>query len=203
MFRRNVSGGLRFQTHYTWAHARAKTLTPWDNTLFEWGDTATYDIRHRWVAMAGCQFAGWQVNATANVSSGMAFNITNASSQTNVGGSDRPNLIGDPNLPREQRTVRRWLNTDAFALQAPYTAGNTPPGVMHGPWQKRVDLSITKSLFQSGARSLQIRVELYNIANWANFQPPDGNFGGTTFGSISSTGNAIPRQMQFAIRYRF
>ena len=42
-----------------------------------------------------------------------------------------------------------------------------------------------------------------NIMNTANFQPPDGNFGSTTFGSISSTGNAIPRQMEFALKYLF
>ena len=74
---------------------------------------------------------------------------------------------------------------------------------MHGPSQRRVDLSLGKSLRQSGSQNLQVRIEVYNIANWPNFQPPDGNFGSTTFGSISSTGNAIPRQMQFGLKYLF
>jgi len=46
-------------------------------------------------------------------------------------------------------------------------------------------------------------LEVFNITNTPNFQPPDGNFGSTTFGSISSTGNAIPRQMQFGLKYLF
>lgn len=217
MFRRNLSNGLMFTTHYTWAHARQMTVAPWDMTVFEWGDIPTYDIRHHWVGILGYALpwgndlkgvargflADWQVNVAANVSSGMAFNVVNSASQTNVGGSDRPNLIGDPNLPSDQQTLQHWFNTAAFQIQAPYTAGNTPLGLLHGPWQRRIDVALAKSLLAKGSRSIQVRVEMYNVVNWANFQPPDGNFGSTTFGSIYSTGNAIPRQMQFAIRYLF
>ena len=74
---------------------------------------------------------------------------------------------------------------------------------MHGPSQQRVDFSLSKSLRQTGSRSVQVRLEVFNITNTPNFQPPDGNFGSTTFGSISSTGNAIPRQMQFGLKYLF
>jgi len=147
--------------------------------------------------------AGWQVNLIANFSSGSAFTIVNASSQTNVGGADRPNQIGDPNLPASERTLERWFNTAAFALQPQYTAGNVGVGSMHGPSQRRVDFSLSKSFRQAEGRTIQVRAEVYNIMNTANFQPPDGNFGSTTFGSISSTGNAIPRQMQFGLKYLF
>src|SRR5205814_5452058 len=36
MFRRNQSAGLTLQTHYTYADARAYTVTGWDPTAFEW-----------------------------------------------------------------------------------------------------------------------------------------------------------------------
>jgi hypothetical protein len=120
-----------------------------------------------------------------------------------VGGSDRPNLIGDPNLPRSQRTVEKWFNTAAFQIQPQYTAGNTPAGLMHGPWQKRIDMGFTKSLLQEGSRAVQLRIEMYNLANWVNFQPPDGTFGATSFGTLFATGNAVPFQMQFAVRFLF
>ena len=192
-------------------------MAPWDNSILEWGDIPIYDIRHHWVGMVGYELpwghdllgvahgltAGWQVNLVANFSSGSAFTIVNASSQTNVGGSDRPNQIGDPNLPASERTLQRWFNTAAFALQPQYTPGNVGVGTMHGPSQRRVDLSLSKSFRQAEGRTIQVRAEVYNIMNTANFQPPDGNFGSTTFGSISSTGNAIPRQMQFALKYLF
>ena len=129
--------------------------------------------------------------------------IVNSSAQTNVGGSDRPNVIGDPDLPSSERTLQRWFNTSAFALQPQFTPGNVGVGTMHGPSQRRIDLSLSKSMRQTGSQTVQVRVEVYNITNKPNFQPPDGNFGSTTFGSISSTGNAIPRQMQFALKYLF
>ena len=112
-------------------------------------------------------------------------------------------MIGDPNLPSSERTLQRWFNTAAFALQPQFTAGNVGVGTMHGPSQRRVDFSLSKSLRQTGSRSVQVRLEVFNITNTPNFQPPDGNFGSTTFGSISSTGNAIPRQMQFGLKYLF
>ena len=50
---------------------------------------------------------------------------------------------------------------------------------------------------------LQLRAECYNVTNTASFYLPDNNFGSSGFGSISSTGNSIPRQMQFGIKYLF
>jgi hypothetical protein len=135
--------------------------------------------------------------------SGICYTITNASARTNTGGSDRPNTIGDPNLPANQRTVQRWFNTSAFELQPQYTAGNTPLGGMYGPAQRRLDLSVSKSLALRSQQALQVRVDVFNLFNVVNFQPPDANFGGTTFGTISSTGNQMPRQMQFSVKYRF
>jgi len=54
-----------------------------------------------------------------------------------------------------------------------------------------------------GTRKLQLRAEVYNVTNTPSFGLPDFNFGSTGFGSISSTGNSIPRQMQFGVKYLF
>ncbi len=217
LFQRRYAGGLNFSTHYTLANARQATLQPWDNSQLEWGNTPIYDVRHRWVAIVGYQLpwgetltglahellTGWQVNVVANYQSGGAFTIVNAASQTNNGGADRPNLIGDPELPSSERTLARWFNTAAFARQPQFTAGDVGVGTLHGPPQRRLDLAFSKSLFQAAQRGFQVRIEIYNVTNTPSFQPPDANFGSTTFGSISSTGNAIPRQMQFALKYLF
>jgi hypothetical protein len=217
VLQRRYAGGLSLNTHYTFANARALTLVPWDHTQLEWGDTNIYDIRHKWVGtltyelpwgsgltgLARGFLYGWQTNVVAFWQSGIAFTVTNAASRTNVGGADRPNLIGNPELPRGQRTLQRYFNTSAFELQPQFTAGNSPLGLLHGPPQRRLDFSIFKNLGMGGDQRLQIRIEVYNITNTPNFQPPDSAFGGTAFGSISSTGNAIPRQMQFGFKYLF
>jgi hypothetical protein len=75
---------------------------------------------------------------------------------------------------------------------------------MHGPNQRQTNFSIFKDLALGiGSQKLQLRAEIYNLFNQANFGLPDNNFGSTGFGSISSTGNSIPRQMQFGIKYLF
>ena len=74
---------------------------------------------------------------------------------------------------------------------------------MHGPSQRRLDFSIFKDLSLGANRKLQLRMEVYNITNTPSFWLPDFNFGSAGFGSISSTGNSIPRQMQFGVKYLF
>ena len=212
---RRYSKGLTVSSSLTWGHAQQSTLAPWDNNVFQWGNIPTYDIRLKWVGIASYELpwgnnlhgaahgflAGWQTNFVAFWSTGLAYSIVNASPQTNVGGGDSPNANGDPNTG--PKTVQQWFNTAAFALQPKFTAGNIGTGTMHGPPQRRLDVALSKSVHLTEKQSLLIRVEGYNVTNTASFQPPDGNFGSTTFGSISSTGNAIPRQMQFGIKYLF
>jgi hypothetical protein len=217
LFQRRQSGGLNFATHYTLANARTMAVSGWDPNLLEWGDTNTYDIRHHWVGIVGYELpwgqglqgishgalAGWRVNVVANYSSGPAFTIGNSNVRTNNGGSDRPNQIGDPNLPASERTLQRWFNTAAFELQPQFTAGNVEPGSMHGPSIRRLDFNMSKLLRMGTSRSVELRLEVYNVTNTTNFLPPGSNFGSADFGVISQTGNYIPRQMQFAMKYLF
>src|SRR5438093_1822751 len=223
VFNRRYKDGLTLTTHYTWAHAQETRLTPWDFSLSETGDTPNFDIRHHWVLTSNYELpwgknltgiahgflSNWQLNASASWQSGVAFTIVNAASRTNTGaatggvGPDRPMLIGNPVLPKSQQTIQRWFNTDAFAAAPQFTPGNIGYSLLHGPAQRRLDLSIFKDLPVSESSKLQLRAECYNVTNTANFYLPDNNFGSSGFGSISSTGNSIPRQMQFGIKYLF
>jgi len=129
--------------------------------------------------------------------------VTNAAARMNTGGTDRPNLIGDPELPKSERTLQRWFNTAAFVAQSQFTAGSAPATVLHGPSQRRLDLSLFKDLGLSQGRKLQLRAEVYNVTNTPNFVNPNAQLGNPAFGSIASTGNSIPRQMQFAAKFLF
>jgi hypothetical protein len=216
-FTRRFGGGLSMVTHYTYGHNRAFTRVPWDPTQGEWGNNAGYDVRHNYVLTLTYELpwgkdltgaahgflAGWQTNVVAYYKTGYAMTVTNSSSRMNQGASDRPNLIGDPNLPRSQRTVQQYFNTSAFQLEPIYTPGNSPIGLLHAPSQRRIDMSVFKDLRMAGNKMIQLRAEVYNLTNIANFQPPDTAFGGVSFGTISSTGNQPARQMQFGIKFLF
>jgi len=64
-------------------------------------------------------------------------------------------------------------------------------------------LKLFKDLGLSQGRKLQLRAEVYNVTNTPNFVNPNAQLGNPAFGSISSTGNSIPRQMQFAAKFLF
>jgi carboxypeptidase family protein len=217
VFTRRSRGGLTLTTHYTLAHATEVRRALWDFSIEETGDTPNFDVRHRWVLTTNYQLpwgsgltgiahgflAAWQVNASIFLQSGVAYAITNAASRTNTGGTDRPILNGDPNLPSSERTVQRWFDTSKFSAAEQFQAGNLGLSTLHGPAQRRMDMSFFKDLSLGASQRLQLRAEVYNLTNTPSFGLPDAQYGSTGFGSISSTGNSIPRQMQFGVKYLF
>jgi hypothetical protein len=215
-FQRRLSTGLSFNTNYRFAKADWTDFTPWDGLLEE-REAAPRDMRHMWggqvnyilpwgeslTGIAHGVLAGWQVNAVAGIQSGEPFDVTNAAARANTGANDRPNMVGDPELPASERTVQRWFNTGAFAAQPVNTLGDAPPSPLHGPLSKRLALSFFKEIAVGSAARLQLRYEIYNLGNAANFINPVSTFGTSDFGSITSTGNFQPQQMQFALKLLF
>jgi hypothetical protein len=92
-----------------------------------------------------------------------------------------------------------WFDTSQ--LVAATAVGNTPRNFLRGPNQKRVDLSITKSVPLGGAR-LELRAEVFNVFNTVSFGLPDNNFDSTDFGVITSSIGG-PRVSQFGLRVNF
>ena len=85
--------------------------------------------------------------------------------------------------PRASGRVQRWFNTAAFEAQPQFTLGNAPPTVGWGPSQRRLDLSLFKDINLRGNTRLQLRYEVYNVTNTANFANPN-----------TALGNAAVRQ---------
>jgi hypothetical protein len=90
----------------------------------------------------------------------------------------------------------------------PGTAVNTigdqlvPRNLLHGPSQRRFDMSVFKDVPLQGAARLQLRMEIYNITNTPSFGNPNGQLGTAAFGTITNT-VGTPRQMQFAAKLLF
>ena len=81
--------------------------------------------------------------------------------------------------------------------------GNAPARFIRLPWIRNTDLSFFKNFQLHGSKRIQIRWEIYNLFNTPNFVNPNSQLGNPAFGQISSTGNSIPRQMQFAAKLLF
>jgi len=215
VFQRRHRNGLTIGSNYVLAHTQWTQPSPNDVNVIERFD-ADFDIRHKFVFTANYELpfgqsltgaakqllAGWQINGVAYWQSGLPFNVTNSTARANTSaGNDRPNLVGDPELSNP--TVDQWFNVAAFAPQTINTIGNAPRNVLHGPPQRRVDLSLFKDFGLSAGTKLQLRIECYNITDTPSFANPAAALGAAGFGSITSIGNSIPRQMQFAVKLLF
>ena len=233
------SRGLQLQTSYTYGHGRdnrsgtggrlesrngqARTFDPY-NFDADWG-RSDYDIRHNLVVntsydlpFSGSRFVeGWQVSAVGSFSSGVPFTPVIPGDSDRDGSTDnvnRPDVVpGVSTTPSGGRTPERWFNPEAFAFPGSGFRGNAGRNILEGPGVAVVDFALVKTQRLAGRTSLQLRLEVFNLLNRANFDipfnEPDGEavFDETgarvpTAGRIFST-STDAREMQIAVRVTF
>ena len=61
-------------------------------------------------------------------------------------GIQRPNRVGDPELPSDERSVNRWFNTAAFATAPQFTLGTASRNPVRGPSYRNVDLALVRRI---------------------------------------------------------
>jgi hypothetical protein len=100
------------------------------------------------------------------------------------------------------KTLNNFLNPAAFAQPAPGGFGTSVRNSIKGPGFHKVDLALSRLVSLAAARSIKLRLEVFNLFNTFNWGLPNNNFGTGTFGRITTmTGD--PRIMQFGIKYGF
>ncbi len=171
--------------------------------------------------LKGALLDGWQLTAIGTMRSGQPLTVFvqnnwsrsqwSPSIAPNTG-LDRPDLapgrtaedavLGDPD---------RWFDPAAFVLQPQGTMGNSRRGAFRGPNLRTVDVSAVKRIPLGGAARAELRFEVFNLFNRANFANPTiVAFAGAaaneaplaTFGRIRSTVTSA-RQMQLGVRVTF
>ena len=188
-----------------------RNIFPGENAL------SSFDHRHQFVGSGtyelpffrgaggwqGATFGDWSVNGVLTLRSGAPFTVNIAEDVANIGAgpAQRPDLIGNPNLPGGQRSPDRWFNTEAFALPSPFTFGSAGRNLVFAPGLANLDLSLQKRWHFDGGTRLEFRWEVFNVLNRANFDLPNRFFGSPNLGRIFSAGPA--REMQFGFRVSF
>jgi outer membrane receptor protein involved in Fe transport len=186
-----------------------------------------FDIRHRFVAnliydlpkvtrfgqgAANLLLNGWAMTGIVTAQSGQPLTVLTGVNESSSGlGTDRPDLVGDPNSG--PRTVEEWFNTLAFALNAPLTFGNAGRNIVNGPGYVDVDYSLIKNTHFERGMNLQFRAEMFNIFNHPNFGLPNNTLTSPSFGSLFETadvaqnnvglGSGGPRLIQFGLKFLF
>ena len=241
-FKRNLSKGLHFNFNYTWGHeidnivGFFKDYQDENNAAAERasGDT---DIRHNFTFDASYDIPsarrvfgdgvprwigdGWQLSTITQIRSGFPVNV-NRQGGIFGGFSFRPDVVPgvDPycanyNVPDCQ------FNPAAFTNPGDGVFGNAGRNILRGPTFAQVDFSILKNTQLWENTSLQLRMDIFNLFNRANFADPSGGLvngdvnslvPGAFFGqSISTVGNQLggllgsggPRQIQLSARFTF
>jgi hypothetical protein len=115
--------------------------------------------------------------------------------------TQRPNLVGNPTLPGDERTPARWFNTAAFAIADQFTIGSASRNPVRGPSYRDVDLAVMRRVEISGERAIELRAEIFNLFNTTNFGAPASLAGASNFGTITTA--LDPRVVQLAAKFWF
>ena len=216
----NADGQLSTDTLSSAVYAQ----NPYDPDA-EWA-VAAFDAPHVFSANATWELpalrdnavlSGWQLNGIVSVHTGYPFSPSiqtiNWSRSGNISASaeDRPNVkpgtdpkkivTGNPN---------QWFDPNAFELPLQGTFGSTPRNFLRGPGFANVDMSLVKNQ-TLGTNRVQIRLEVFNLLNHANFSTPTRPvFAGAsqteaslaTAGKVTRTVNSS-RQVQLGVKFLF
>ena len=199
------------------------TLFPQNSNCLEceWGPSV-FDVRHRFVAsilyelpfgsgkpymrdgLGGAILGGWQISTILNSSTGFPRTAYVGTDRSNTGGGqDRPNVVGgqDPTLPSDQRTIQRWFNTSAYALNDFGTWGDAGRNTFYGPGITSVDTSIIRN-FRMGGKYIQFRLEAFNALNNPIWNDPNTTLTSPLYGTINTTRKPM-RELQLGLKYVF
>lgn len=146
---------------------------------------------------------GWMMSGVVTLQSGLPLPVTQATNFNAFAGFgiQRPNLVGVPELPRDERTASRWFNTEAFAGAPAFTLGSSSRNPVRGPGYANGDLAIWRDVSLGSSRTLQVRVEVFNVTNAVHLGAPNTVAGTPGFGSITTAGD--PRVVQVAAKLIF
>jgi hypothetical protein len=190
----------------------------------EWA-RSDFDVRHRftfagswslpfgpdrkWVTsgLGAAILGNWNIHAVVVGQSGRPFtvyvhpdvdNSNTGRANLGFGANDRPNVTGIATAGNP--TPEQWFNTAAFSMPDFGTFGNGTRNSLDGPGFKNVNLAFAKKIPMSRG-DIQVRLEVFNLFDWTNFDLPDNFFLSPTFGQILSAG--APRRMQVGVKYVF
>jgi len=184
----------------------------------------TFDVRHRLVGSMvwdlpfgrGQRFGGdlprwlnsasggWTLTAVTTFSTGQPVTLSAPNQTGSSFITPLPNRVCDGRSDQLSSSIRNngflWFNTACFPVPPVGYFGNSGPTVLYGPGLDNWDVGVEKSFVLSrNANRLQLRAEMFNTWNHAQFEEPNGNAGaGANFGRISAS--LPPRLIQVAMK---
>jgi hypothetical protein len=168
-------------------------------------------------SLARHALSGWQASGIFVAQSGTPITILDDNAGAVYGNfpfENRAQLSGSRTTTTgslHSRVLTSYLDPAGFtsAPEAPNGTssvdtdfGNSGVGIVRGPGQHNLDMSIERMIPITESQNLHFRTEFFNLTNTPNFANPSNTFSSPSFGIITATSNN-PRIIQFALKYQF
>jgi hypothetical protein len=188
---------------------------------------SAFDVKHNFVVSYSYQIPaerlfhttnrwtqGWEISGITHYSSGLPVTLINYGDNSLLGsepnginnfGVDEPNYNGGAlDLNQNPRNGQPYFNTSQFSENSLGNAGTAKRRFFYGPGLDNYDMALLKNVRLTESKSLQFRIEGFNVFNHAQFFGPqavDGNIDSSTFGQVISA--APPRLVQLGAKFFF
>jgi hypothetical protein len=223
-------GALRFLAAYTYGKALDDSssindgLDPFDYRLSK--ALSAFDMTHNFVVSyvydlpfhkltnsprgAVTKFLeGWSVAGITRFTTGLPVGLTQSGDNSLVGTSPGYNGVDAPDWDGQALTfsnprssvAHQWFSTSQFSSQVLGDVGTASRRFFHGPGLNNWDLSLLKSTRLKESKSLEFRLEFFNMFNHTQFSNPVGEFTSASFGQVTSA--RAPRIGQAALKLYF
>ena len=152
-------------------------------------------LKHAWSAFPGRIVDGWRLTGQTIWQTGFPINLQDTNELSLVCSPslsfyscpDRPDVVSAPKYldPRTSAT-HQWFDPASFTDNAVGTLGNAGRGLVRGPGYWGTNFSVQKDTRITEGKIFQMRLEVFNLFNHANFANPNGDVASPLFGQITS-----------------
>jgi hypothetical protein len=223
--RLNVLAGYTFSKSEDQSSNLGEAVNPIDPALSK--ALSAFDVKHNFVVSYSYRIPferlfrvsnrwteGWEVSGITRFSSGLPVTLVNFGDNSLLGsepnginnfGVDEPDFTPGPlKLNQNPRNGANYFNTALFSENALGTPGTSKRRFFYGPGLDNYDMALLKNVRLTESKSLQFRLEGFNVFNHAQFFGPqavDGNISSSTFGQVINA--ASPRLVQLGAKFFF
>jgi len=228
---RRSTPGLEFLLGYTYgksldqSSSLAEPVNPVNPSLGR--ALSAFDLRHNFVASYDWKLplprllqrrsgsaGAWQLSGVTRFSTGFPVTFFNNADTSLLGtvpnginnnGIDTPDYMpGNLELNTNPRNGKPAFDTALFSLPALGRLGTAARRFFSGPGMVNFDAALHRNVRLAESRSLELRLEAFNLFNHAQFFGPaavNGNIGSAGFGQVVNA--TAPRLIQLAARLSF
>jgi hypothetical protein len=202
---------ITYLLSYTYAKSMDNIAAKWDprDSSRAYGQSS-WDMRHNFVASYNWNLPfdrflgahrysqGWQLTGISRFNTGFPVNLQSGGdgALTNIG-LDYPTQVAPIQKLNPRLPGHAFFNTSAFAsglgpcgYEVCGVTGTAKQFLFHGPGTINTDAGVEKDTKINERMSLNLRLEMFNVFNHANFTNVSGNANSGQFGQATNTAPA-------------